>query len=376
MALPHIDHVGSLLRPQALRDARERLLGPQSPTANLAAHDNAELRGIENGFVDEVVRLQEGAGLRIVTDGEFRRRSWWSDFFLSLGGVTVTYEGASPIKFINAEGNERPMPGIRVTGKIRWTKSVNLEPFRYLKSVAKVATKVCLPTPTFIYFLRDVEIDRRAYPDVEEFWADIVAAYRAEIRALADAGCRHVQLDEVMLTFLCDPRHRAVSESRGEDPDKLALKFVEVMNATVAGRPADMTVTMHMCRGNLSAYWGAEGGYETIAEAALGGLDVDGFLLEYDTPRAGDFAPLRHVPKGRRAMLGLVSTKEVALESEDALRRRIDAAAKVLPLDRLGLCPQCGFSTNVWGTHFTIDDERRKLERLVAVADKVWGRAP
>jgi 5-methyltetrahydropteroyltriglutamate--homocysteine methyltransferase len=376
MTLPHVDHVGSLLRPQALKDARERLIGPQSPTENLGAHDVAELRKIEDGFVTEVVRLQEDAGLKIVTDGEFRRRSWWSDFFLSLGGVTVSYLGTSPIKFINAAGEERPMPGIRVTGKIEWKSSVNVAPFRFLKSAARRATpKVCLPTPSFIYFLRDIEIDRKAYPDVEQFWKDIVAAYRAEIAALADAGCRHVQLDEVMLTFLCDPRHREVSRKRGEDPDALAAKFVDVTNAIVARRPPGMTVTMHMCRGNLSAYWGAEGSYDTIADKAFGGLDVDGFLLEYDTPRAGDFAPLRHVGRGKTAFLGLMSTKETRLETPDELKRRIDAAAKIVPLDRLGLCPQCGFSTNVWGTHFTIDDERRKLERLVEVAGSVWGAA-
>ena len=374
MALPHVDHVGSLLRPQPLKDARERLLGPQSPTENLGAHDNAELRKIEDGYIAEVVALQEAAGLSIVTDGEFRRRSWWSDFFMSLGGVEPSYLGTSPIKFINAEGHERPMPGLKISGKIKWSGSINVAPFQYLRSVAKTATpKVCLPTPTMIYFLRDAEIEKSIYPDADAFWADVVTAYRAEIKALADAGCRHVQLDEVMLTFLCDPRHRKVSESRGEDPDNLARKFVEVINAIAAGHPRDMTVTMHMCRGNLSAYWGAEGGYHRIAEAAFGGLKVDGFLLEYDTPRAGDFTPLKHVPKATRAFLGLMSTKEVALEPEDAIRRRIDEAAKVKPLDQLGLCPQCGFSTNVWGTHFSIDDEKRKLERLVAVAHKVWG---
>ena len=373
MALPHVDHVGSLLRPQALKDARERILGPQSPTENLGAHDNAELRKIEDKYIAEVVALQEGAGLSIVTDGEFRRRSWWSDFFMSLGGVAPSYLGTSPIKFINAEGQERPMPGLRINGKIKWSGSINVAPYRYLKSVAKVTPKVCLPTPTMIYFLRDAEIEKKVYADADAFWADVVTAYRAEIKALADAGCRHVQLDEVMLTFLCDPRHRAVSEQRGEDPDKLARKFVEVVNSIAADRPAGMTVTMHMCRGNLSAYWGAEGGYDRIAEAAFGGLKVDGFLLEYDTPRAGDFAPLKYVPKTTTAMLGLMSTKEVALESEDALRRRIDEAAKVKPLGELGLCPQCGFSTNVWGTHFTIDDEKKKLERLVSVARKVWG---
>jgi 5-methyltetrahydropteroyltriglutamate--homocysteine methyltransferase len=374
MALPHVDHVGSLLRPQALKDARERLLGPQSPTENLGAHDNPELRKIEDEYIAEVVALQEGAGLSIVTDGEFRRRSWWSDFFMSLGGVSSSYLGTSPIKFINAEGHERPMPGLRIGGKIRWPGSINVAPFQYLKSAAKTATpKVCLPTPTMIYFLRDAEIEKSVYADADAFWADVVTAYQSEIKALAAAGCRHVQLDEVMLTFLCDPRHRKVSQDRGEDPDKLAVKFVEVINAIADARPNDMTVTMHMCRGNLSAYWGAQGGYDTIAEAAFGGLKVDGFLLEYDTPRAGDFAPLKHVPKTTRAFLGLMSTKEVALESEDSLRRRIDEAAKVKPLDELGLCPQCGFSTNVWGTHFSIDDEKRKLERLASVAHKVWG---
>ncbi len=353
----HVDHVGSLLRPKGLLEARDRLLGAQGTDTNMDAHDNAELREIENGYIDEVVALQQEAGLGVVTDGEFRRRSWWSDFALSLKGTSVTYDGTSPLTFINAEGDTRPTPAIRIDDRIAWDSSVMAEPFRYLKSVAKVTPKVSIPGPPIIHFMRDGDIRKDIYPDLDALWEDLVVAYRAEIKTLADAGCRHLQLDEVMLPFLCDPRHREVSIARGEDPDWLIGKFTEITNAALKGRPDDMTVTMHMCRGNLSAYWGAEGGYGPIAEAAFNGLDVDGFLLEYDTPRAGDFEPLRHLPEGKTALLGLMSTKETALESTDDLRRRVDEAAKIIPLDRLGLCPQCGFSTNVFGTHFTIDDE-------------------
>ena len=369
----HVDHVGSLLRPKALFEARERLLGAHGPDTNLEAHDNAELRAIEDIHVRDVVALQEAAGLRLVTDGEFRRRSWWSDVYLSLTGTRVTYDGTSSLKFINAEGDERATPAMQITGRVGWTRSVNVEPFRYLKSVATVRPKVCLPSPTMLHFMRDSEFNTGAYPDIDRFWEDIVAAYRSEVRALGDAGCEHLQMDECMLPFLCDERHRAVSRGRGEDPDVLAEKYAEVINDIVSVRPEGMRVTMHMCRGNLNAYWGAEGGYETVAEIAFNAVDVEAFLLEYDTPRAGDFSPLRHVPKGKTALLGLMSTKERELESVDGLRRRIDEAAEHLPHEQLGLCPQCGFSTNVFGTHFTVEDEKRKLDRLVETADRIWG---
>ena len=369
----HLDHVGSLLRPAALRQARERLLGVHDADHNLGPHDNAELTAIEDGFVREVVRLQEAAGMTIVTDGEFRRRSWWTDFFLGLEGTRVTYNGRMPVTFVNAAGEARASPGIRIEGKIAWRRSVNAAPFRFLREVARAMPKVSLPAPTQLHFMRDADFVPAVYPDLDAFWDDVVAAYRREIAALAEAGCRHLQIDDVMLPWLCDPRHQDYARSRGEDPRRLVDTYVEVIDRCIAGRPAGMTVAMHSCRGNLNAYWGAEGGYEPIAEAIFNRIGADLYLLEYDTPRAGDFRPLRHLPKGKTALLGLVSTKEARLESRDELVRRIEEAGRHTDHAQLGLCPQCGFSTNLFGTHFTEDDERRKLERMAEVAAACWG---
>ncbi len=369
----HVDHVGSLLRPPALREARDRILGVQDANSNLGAHDSAELREIENDHIRDVVALQEEAGLSLVTDGEFRRRSWWSDVYLSLTGTGVSYDGRSDVKFVNAGGETRPMPSTVIDGKVRSGGSVNTAPFAFLKEVATVTPKICLPSPTMLHFLRDAAVFDSAYPDPEDFWADVVGAFRGEVAALAEAGCRHIQLDEVMLTFLCDPRHREMARARGEDPDELIERYAKVDNDILNPRPDGVAATIHMCRGNLNAFWGAEGGYEPAAEAMFNRIDVDGYLLEYDTPRAGDFTPLRHAPKGKTVLLGLMSTKENALESTDDLRRRIDEAGRHLDHDQLGICPQCGFSTNVFGTHFTIEDEKKKLARLVEVADRVWG---
>ena len=319
----HVDHVGSLLRPAALREARDRILGVQDANSNLGAHDSAELRAIEDDHIRDVVALQEQAGLGIVTDGEFRRRSWWSDVYLSLTGTGVSYDANTPIEFINAEGDLRPMPSTRIDGKIALRSSVNTGPFGFLKDAATVTPKVCLPAPTMLHLLRDTEVFDAVYADPEEFWADVVAAYRAEIAALAELGCRHVQLDEVMLTFLCDERHRAMVRARGEDPDALIERYAKADNDILNPRPDGMVATIHLCRGNLNAYWGAEGGYEPAADALFNRIDVDGYLLEYDTARAGDFTPLRHVPKGKTVLLGLMSTKETALEPADDLVRRI-----------------------------------------------------
>jgi 5-methyltetrahydropteroyltriglutamate--homocysteine methyltransferase len=234
---------------------------------------------------------------------------------------------------------------------------------------------VTIPGPPIVHFLRDADFVPNVYRDIDAFWRDLVAAYQAEIKKLADAGCRYVQIDECMLPYLCDPRHREMSKSRGDDPDKLIGTYTWAINEVVAQKPKDMVVAVHMCRGNMNAFWGGEGGYEPVAEAAFNMPNVDAFLLEYDTPRAGDFTPLRHAPKGKQMLLGIVSTKDPALEDAGALKRRIDEAAKSIDIGQLGICPQCGFSTNVFGTEFTIDDERRKIVRMVEVAKDVWGAA-
>jgi 5-methyltetrahydropteroyltriglutamate--homocysteine methyltransferase len=369
----HVDHVGSLLRPKELRAKRFELLGVHDADHNLAAHDNAQLTEIENGYIREVVRLQEDCGLPFITDGDFRRRSWWTDFLLSFTGLSISYDGKTPITLINAAGEKRPIAGIKVGGRIAARDSGMVRSFSFLKSIAKNTPKVTIPGPPIVHFLRDADFVPSIYKDIEAFWADLITAYKAEIGKLAEAGCRFVQIDECMLPYLCDPRHREMSKARGDDPDRLIEVYSRVINAVVEDKPKDMIVAVHMCRGNMNAFWGSEGGYDRIAETAFHMPNIDVFLLEYDTPRAGDFRPLRHVPKGKQVLLGIVSTKDPKLERRDELKRRIDEASSSIAMEQIGICPQCGFSTNVFGTEFTIDDEKRKIEMMVRVAREVWG---
>jgi len=372
----HVDHVGSLLRPKELREARFKLLGVHDADHNLAQHDNPELKAIEDKYIRDVVKFQEERGLPVITDGDFRRRSWWTDFLLSFTGLSITYDGKVPITMINAAGETRPAAGIKTNGPIKARDSGMAAAFKFLKGLTKETTKTTIPGPPIVHFFRDADFVPSVYRNVDAFWADLVAAYRAEVKKLADAGCKYLQIDECMLPYLCDPRHREMSKkTRGEDPEKLIDTYVRAINDAVADKPKDMIVAVHMCRGNMNAFWGAEGGYAPIAERVFHMSNVDAFLLEYDTPRAGDFKPLRHAPKGKQLLLGIMSTKNPALESADDLRRRIDEAAQHADIAQLGICPQCGFSTNLFGTEFTVDDEARKLDRLVETADKVWGRA-
>jgi 5-methyltetrahydropteroyltriglutamate--homocysteine methyltransferase len=369
----HFDHVGSLLRPKTLFDARHRILGAHDADHNLGAHDSAELRAIEDQHIRDAVSLQEDCGLQLITDGDFRRRSWWTDFFMSLDGLRVTYAGKSPLTVINAKGETRPLPTVSITKKIRWHGSINVAPFKYLQSVTKRSPKVTLPPPTMIHFQRDENYGLSAYDgDTEAFFADMIEAYRHEIRALAEAGCRYLQLDECNMVMLCDPRHQEFARSRGEDPIALIRKYAWLMNEIIAERPKDMNVRLHMCRGNLSGFWASEGGYDMIAETIFNTIGVDAYLMEYDTARAGSFSPLRHLPKDKIALLGLVSTKVPELEKTDGLRRRIDEAAKFADLSQLGLCPQCGFASNVFGNPVTIEDERKKLTLVAQTANTVW----
>jgi 5-methyltetrahydropteroyltriglutamate--homocysteine methyltransferase len=369
----HVDHVGSLLRPAELKEKRFALLGLHDADHNLGAHANRDLTEIENGFIRDVVKLQEDCELPVVTDGDFRRRSWWTDFLLSFTGLSISYDGKTPITLINAAGEKRPIAGIKVTGKIMPRDSGMTEAFKFLKSVAHKPAKVTIPGPPIVHFLRDSAFVPSVYKDIDAFWSDLINSYRAEIRKVADAGCRYLQIDECMLPYLCDPRHREMSKLRGDDPDQLIDKYVWAINEVVAEKPKDMLVALHMCRGNMNAFWGGEGGYEPVAAQVFNMSNIDAFLLEYDTPRAGDFRPLRHAAKNKKLLLGIVSTKDPTLESADELKARIENAARHVDLQQLGLCPQCGFSTNVFGTEFTVDDERRKMERMVSVASDVWG---
>jgi len=367
------DHVGSLKRPQALQQAREKLLGPHDAEHNLGPHRNAELRVLEDGHIRDVVALQERVGLQSITDGEFRRRTWWTDFVLGLEGTAIDYAGKTFVGF-DRQGSQRPLPEVTVRGKIRWRGSVVADAFAFLRSVTSRTPKLTIPSPPIVHYMSaDKRINRDVYPDPAAFWDDLVQAYRAEVQALARAGCTYLQLDECMIAFLCDPTHRDwVRATLGEDPDRLLRTYASVINGAIAGRPATMTVAMHMCRGNMSGHWFAEGGYEPVAEVVFNGIDVDGYFLEYDSPRAGTFEPLGLVPKTKTVVLGLVSTKTPELESADELRRRIDEASRHVPLDQLCLSPQCGFSSNYIGNPVTVDDQTRKLARIVEVASEVW----
>jgi 5-methyltetrahydropteroyltriglutamate--homocysteine methyltransferase len=368
------DQVGSLRRSESLMKARERLLGPHDLDHNFGPHGNAELHRLEDAAIRDVVALQEGAGLRSITDGEFRRRIWWSEFLLSLEGVEGSYRGED--RFRDKTGHTVPAPRIDVTGRIRWRRSVNVGPFEFLKSVTRGTPKVTMPAPQMLYqFANRETISKDAYPDLAALWSDLADAYSAELRALGAAGCTYVQLDEVMTSCLCDERQRAKFRLRGDDPDAMLGAYAGAINRMAADRPKGMTLALHTCRGNYQGHWMAEGGYDPIAERVFNGIDVDAFFLEYDSPRAGGFEPLRFVPKDKVVVLGLVSTKTPELESADVLKKRIEEAARYAPLDRLCISPQCGFTSNYLGNPVTIDDEKRKLELVVKVAESVWGSA-
>jgi len=369
------DHVGSLRRPDALMKARERILGAHDLDSNFGPHDNAELHAIEDQAIQDVVALQESVGLKSVTDGEFRRRIWWSEFLLSLEGVEGNYRGPTA-EFRDQGGHTVPTPRIEVTGPIRWRKSVNVGPYRYLKSLTKQTPKITIPAPQTLFFYSSrTTISRDAYPDLDAFWDDLAAAYKAELKALSDAGCTYVQFDEVVTSCLCDETHRTRLRSQGQDPDDLLRTYVRTINRAIDGRSPNLTIAMHTCRGNYQGHWMAEGGYDPIADYMFNEIKVDALFLEYDSPRAGSFKPLRFMPKDKIVVLGLVSTKTPELEAPSFLRQRIDEASRYVDIDRLCLSPQCGFSSNYLGNPVSIDDEKRKLALLVDVARSVWGTA-
>jgi 5-methyltetrahydropteroyltriglutamate--homocysteine methyltransferase len=370
------DQVGSLKRPQELQRARERILGVHDFDHNLGAHHSAELRQLEDQYIKEVVALQESLGLRAITDGDFRRRTWWTDFVLGLQGTAMTMRGTSPLVFIDQSGHSLPLPQITVHDKIAWRSSPMVEAFTYLKSVTTRTPKVMLPAPTNVhYFSQRRNIDATVYPDLAAFWDDVVQAYRVEFATLSQAGCTYIQMDDVTFAFLCDPKHRDQLRANGEDPDAVLNSYADALNRVLDGRPANLTVTMHICRGNMSGHWAAEGGYDPVADILFNKINIDAYFLEYDSPRAGTFAPLRYVPANKTVVLGLVSTKTPELETVDYLKKRIDEASKYVPLAQLCLSPQCGFSSNYIGNPVTIDDQKKKLSLIVKVAEDVWGSA-
>jgi methionine synthase II (cobalamin-independent) len=370
------EHVGSLKRPESLQEARIRLLGPHSSDSNLGPHHNRELRAIEDDAIRESVWLQEEAGLKDITDGELRRHTWWTDFFLGLDGVRENKGVDSPIHMVDKSGHSVRPPSIAVFDKIRWTGPVSAQDFAFLKCVTERTPKISIPAPMDLHYLigGSTNINAHAYPEIAVFLEDLVTAYQQEIAALAAAGCRYLQLDDVTFGLLCDPNVRS-QKVWSFDPDELLRLYITTFNRAVSCRPYDMTLAIHICRGNRSGHWGAEGGYDPVAEVLFNELDVDAYFLEYDTPRAGTFAPLRFVPSGKTVVLGLVTTKDPTLEPTDDLKRRIDAASSILPLDQLALSPQCGFSSNFRGNPVTVDDQRRKLSLIVQVAEGIWGTA-
>jgi 5-methyltetrahydropteroyltriglutamate--homocysteine methyltransferase len=361
------DHVGSFLRPQRLLEARAR---------HARGETTAEaLRAIEDDAIRDVARRQEEVGLQGITDGEFRRTFFHVDFLEQLDGVEVG-AGSFTATFKRDDGTEvgfRP-PTMRVTGRMRHGRSIQGHDFEFLKSVTERTAKVCIPSPSMLHFRGGREaISAEVYPDLEAFWRDLAAAYRAEVSDLAARGCRYLQLDDTNLAYLCDDAIRAATRARGDDPDELPRLYCRLINEAIQGRPADMAVCIHLCRGNYQSAWVAQGGYEPVAEILFNELAVDGFFLEYDDARSGDFAPLRFVPKGKTVVLGVMSSKRPEVESKDAIKRRIDEAARHVPLDQLCLSHQCGFSSTVHGNLLSEADQWTKLARTVEVAREVWG---
>jgi 5-methyltetrahydropteroyltriglutamate--homocysteine methyltransferase len=361
------DQVGSLLRPKRLREAREH--------RENGAITLAELRAVEDEAIRDVVRLQEEVGLQGVTDGEFRREYFHLDFLKRIDGIEVEPTGVAS-KFRRDDGvdvNFAP-PKLKVSGKLKRSAPIAVDDFRFLKSATTRTAKAMIPSPSMAHFRGGRgAIDNAAYPDLEEFFADLAAVYRAEVADLAAAGCRYLQLDDTNLAYLCDHEMREGAKARGEDPDALPLTYAQLINDSLRGRPNDMAVGVHLCRGNFRSAWAAEGGYEPVAEAMFNETDVDAFFLEYDDARSGGFEPLRFVPKGKYVVLGLVCSKTAKLESKDDLKRRIEEASRHLDLDQLCLSPQCGFASTVHGNDINEDIQRRKLALVVETADEVWG---
>ncbi len=360
------DQVGSLLRPDGLREARD-----DAKAGRITAE---ALRAVEDQAIRDAVALQEAAGLQGVTDGEFRRAFWHVDFLTGFDGIETT-GGQYAVTFKGEHGEEEGISSmLGVTGKVRRSQPIMVDDFAFLKSATTRTPKVCIPAATYLHMRGGRKVvDTSVYPDMAEFWADVAVAYQAEIAGLGAAGCTYLQIDDVSFAFLCDPGIREQVRRDGEDPDDLPGFYAGIINSLVEGRPRDMAVTVHTCRGNHKSMWMAEGGYEAVAEAVFSQLNVDGIFLEYDTDRAGGFEPLRFVPKGRRVVLGLVSTKTPRLELKDALKRRIEEASKYVAIDDLCLSPQCGFASTEAGNELTLDDEKRKLALVVETAEEIWG---
>ncbi len=361
------DHVGSLLRPKELLRARtERAANKISA---------AELKSIEDVAVRDIIKMQEDVGLESVTDGEFRRLDWLMDFKYQLDGVTRHDDQIVKVPFATGKGAiDWTFVPYTVSGRVKLKHVIYDEGFAFLKSATRQTAKLTIPSPSMMHYPGGRGLDRKVYPDLEEFFADVATAYRAEVAGLAKLGCTYLQLDDTSLAFLNNAERR---RALGPEGEKQHLRYIQLINDSLAGKPADLAVTVHLCRGNFRSAWipGTDASYEYVAEALFGSLDVDGYFLEYDDARSGSFAPLRFVPKGKRVVLGLVTTKRPELESKDELKRRIDEAGKFLDLDQLCLSPQCGFSSTQDGNELTAEQQRAKLRLVVETAQEIWGIA-
>jgi 5-methyltetrahydropteroyltriglutamate--homocysteine methyltransferase len=362
------DHVGSLLRPPKLLAARESLAEGRI--------DAGELRRIEDEAIREIVRTQESVGLQSATDGEFRRASWHMDFIYQLDGITKE-PGEIKIKFHNEQGDIEFTPAaLHVDGKLGVSKTIFGDAFSFLQSaVTKNVPKLTIPSPSMVHYRGGkAAIDPRVYPDLDSFWADLVLAYRDEVRRLGELGCTYLQFDDTSLAYMNDPHQREYIGSIGGDPEHQHLDYIRHINEALSERPEAMSITTHACRGNFRSAWAAEGSWDFVAEALLNELQVDGFFMEWDDERSGGFEPLRFLPKGeKQVVLGLVTTKRGELESKDELKRRIEEAAKYAPIEQLCLSPQCGFSSTVEGNELSQEQQWAKLRLIVEVAEEVWG---
>jgi 5-methyltetrahydropteroyltriglutamate--homocysteine methyltransferase len=362
------DHVGSLLRPPDLLRARDDHAEGRI--------DDEALRAIEDEAIRDVVRLQRDAGLKTVTDGEFRRASWHMDFIYSLDGVSKA-PGNLSVKFHNADGDIEWTPAaLHIDGKLGVSETIFGEDFSFLKDAALEGQtpKLTIPSPSMVHYRGGrAAIDESVYPDLDGFWADLTSAYADQVRRVAELGCSYLQFDDTSLAYLNDPKQREMVAAQGSDAEHLHEAYISHINEALEGRPDGMAVTTHMCRGNFRSSWVAEGGYDFVAEALFNQLGVDGFFMEWDDARSGGFEPLRFVPKGKVVVLGLVTTKRGELETKDELKRRIDEASQYVDVDQLCLSPQCGFSSTVEGNVLSREQQADKLRLVVEVADEVWG---
>jgi 5-methyltetrahydropteroyltriglutamate--homocysteine methyltransferase len=362
------DHVGSLLRPSELKELRQH-----HAAGRISADD---LRIAENAAIRRVVAQQEEIGLQSITDGEFRREDFYTDFFVrGLGGVEVRMESTAAY-FVDHEGRKIPVPWTQVVSRMRWHKPIYADHFKFLRSITKRTPKVTIPSPIILHFTcGSAAIQKTAYPDMDLFWTDITDAYQKEMKSLYEAGCRYLQVDDPPMATLCGEKFQDMMKARGDDPQHaLNELYPEMINRAFANRPPSLHLAMHLCRGNNQSGWFGEGSYDPIADVLFNKINVDSYFLEYETARAGNFEPLRFVPKNKTVVLGLVSSKLPQLESKDTLKRRIDEAAKYIDLDQLSLSPQCGFASSTEGNRLTEDEQMTKLRLVVEVANEVWGQ--